>query len=66
MLKTIKHIEPVTIGREDAGRYEYQDVKGTTECGDVAFKVTAETTSDGNVDIYFKSRENAEAFINEK
>lgn len=65
MLKTIKHIEPVTIGREDAGRYEYRDVQGTTECGDEAFRVTAETVGE-NVEIYFKSRENAETFVNEK
>lgn len=65
MLKTNKNIEPVTIGRDDAGRYEYRDARGTAECGDEAFRVTAETVGE-NVDIYFKNRENAEAFINEK
>jgi hypothetical protein len=64
MLKTNKNIQPVTIGRDDAGRYEYRDVQGTTECGDTAYKVIVENSSNGSSDIYFKKKENAESFIN--
>lgn len=64
MLKTIKKIEPVTIGRGDAGRYEYQDIPGVTESGDKAHKVTVETAG-ANEYIYFKHKENAETFLAE-
>jgi hypothetical protein len=62
MIKTSGNIEPVTIGREDAGRYEYRDAQGTTECGDAAYRVEVEN-SGGSEHVYFRHRENAEAFI---
>lgn len=63
MIKTSKKIEEVTIGRENAGRYEYKDFPGeTTECGNIAYKVEAETPTE-STDVYFKQRENAEEFV---
>ncbi len=66
VLKTINKIEPVTIGRGDSGRYEYKDVSGVTESGDKAFRITVETGFMVNEDFYFKHRENAQKFLNEK
>jgi hypothetical protein len=65
MIKVISKIEPVTIGRDDSGRYEYKDFLGVTEAGDKAFRITIENVSE-NEYIYFKSRENADKFLAEQ
>lgn len=62
MLKTIKKIEEVTIGRGDAGRYEYNDAQGVVESGDKAHRVTVETAGSEEY-VFFKHRENANAFL---
>jgi len=55
-------IESVTIGRGDAGRYEYEDVDSVTESGDNVHRVMVETSS-GSEGLYFKHKENAERFL---
>lgn len=62
VMTAMNKIESITIGRGDAGRYEYQDSAGVVESGENAHRITIEVGLDTQ-DIYFKHKENAEKYL---
>ena len=55
-------IEAVEIGLDNAGRYEYQDIKKVLHDGDRAFKIEIPTAFDYEP-IYFSSEKNAVEYL---
>jgi hypothetical protein len=60
---TGRKVEEVTIGKDEAGLYEYNDTKISIENGDKAFSIKIDDCFAGVTRmVYFKNRENAEKF----
>ena len=60
---TGRKVEEVTIGKDEAGLFEFNDTKIAIENGDKAFAIKIDDCFEGiTKTVYFKNRENAEKF----
>jgi hypothetical protein len=57
-------VKEETIGKDEAGNSEFKDSGLAIEMGDKAFVIYDESPFSGKTEkIYFKERENAEAYL---
>ncbi len=62
-MKTREEVKEVTVGKEEAGLFEFKDTGISIEMGDKAFLIKEENPFSGTVDkVFFQNKEKAEKY----